>query len=172
MSNADQVAIIEANMGKLVYKEKVSGNLQEVVKSVALKYLQNKWEPTFSDFMVMKDEYESRLTIPIPKEKTEAIKRNNIQLRREDASTFVANLPIYYIIYESLKIDEDTYHDRGIVGVALILNDEDMENLANILVESTKRPSVEELRIEEGIEEEPLEEDEDRPKGKKAGGKP
>jgi len=166
MVNPGQIVVIEANMGKLVSKDVVDGNLQEIVKKIAIKYAQEKWEPTFSDFMVMKDEYESRLSIPIPKEITEIIKKNNLQLRREDSNTFIAVLPIYYIIYESLKIDEDSYHDRGIVGVALVLSDEDVENLANILVESTKKPSVEELKIEE-LEEEENEEEEEKPKKKK-----
>ncbi|MCC6009592.1 MAG: DUF2286 domain-containing protein [Desulfurococcales archaeon] len=163
MVNPGQIAVIEANMGKLVSREVVDGDLQEIVKKNAIKYAQEKWEPTFSDFMVMKDEYESRLTIPIPKEITEIVKKNNIQLRREDSNTFVAILPVYYIIYESLKIDEDNYHDRGIVGVALVLSDEDVENLTNILIESTKKPIMEELKIEE-LEEE---EEEEKPKKKK-----
>lgn len=161
MSVTGQIAIIEANMGKLISKELVSGSLEEVVKQIAIKYAQNKWEPTFSDFMVMKDEYESRLTIPIQKEITEIIKKNNIQLRREESNVFVASLPIYYIIYESLKIDEDNYHDRGIVGVALVLSEDDIENLINILLESTKKPSLEEIKLEEELEEE---EEEEKPR--------
>lgn len=162
MVYSGQIAIIEANMGKIVSKEIRKGNLSEIVKEITISYAKERWEPAFSDFMVMRDEYESRLSVPIPKEISDVIKINNIQLRREDANTFIAKLPIYYIIYESLKIYEDNYHDRGIVCVALLLKEEDMDILSNILIESTKKPSLEEIKISEELMEDELE-----PKSKK-----
>lgn len=156
MVNPGQIAVVEANAGRVLKVEVVDGDVFNVVKDVVVKYAREKWEPLFSDFMVVKDYYESRLRSPVTREVESVIKRYGIQVKREGPDTLVAALPVYYVVYESIRMDEDDYHDRGIACVALVLGEEDLRSLKELLSESTRRPESGGLGIEglEGLEEE------------------
>jgi Uncharacterized protein conserved in archaea len=59
-----KVLVIRAERGKVVKDEVVEGELKDVVKSKALEAL-NEWSPETSDFIVLKDERELELPLPL-----------------------------------------------------------------------------------------------------------
>ncbi|AFH42996.1 DUF2286 domain-containing protein [Fervidicoccus fontis] len=157
--NKQSFIIINAHSGKVKDKKIVEGEFEEVVKNAGKEFLLNEWLPSFSDFMILRDIFEVELKSSLPKEVISKYKEYN--LKRKDKDTLVATLPVYLIVYESLKISEDSYHDRGVSVVAPYIREEDAQLLSELLIETTKKPTLEEIEKEENIAEELEEEDED-----------
>ncbi len=147
--------IIEAHSGKIRYKNTVETPIEEALKEEATKLIKNDWIPFFSDFMIIRDTVDVELTLPLKKEEYSLYKEYN--LRKTGEKTATASIPVFFIVYESLKIGEDKYHDRGVAVVAPYTRKEDESLLEEILEETTRKPSPEE--IEETIPEELLEEE-------------
>jgi len=149
--------VIQAHSGKIKKKEVVEGQLEDIVKEVAKNLLINDWLPTFSDFMILRDSIEIELKVGTDREIIAKYKEHG--LKRTGKDTLTSNLPIYLIVYESLKVSEDKYHDRGVAVVAPYIREDDVKILEELLEETTRKPSLEELAKEE--EELPLNEEEE-----------
>ncbi len=154
LGGSQKIAIVEAYSGRILEKKIVEGDLEQTLKDVASELLNKKWMPTFSDFMVLRDTIEVELGLPLTKDEFNFYRK--FQLRKVDAKKASASLPIYLIVYESLKISEDDFHDRGIAAVGVIYRDSDIEGIIELLQESTRKPSLEE--IEKKIPDELIEE--------------
>ncbi len=155
----ERIAIIEAHSGKIVREEKLMGDLEETVKKVATQLLEEKWMPSFSDFMVLRDVNDIRLSLPLSKEEVDFYKK--YELKRIDSNTAQAMLPLFLIVYESLKISEEDYHNRGIAAVSVYYREDELEQIREMLTEVTKKPSLEELESKMKAASELLEEDEE-----------
>ncbi len=171
MASKDNIAVIEAYSGKIVSKKTLTGDLEEVVKEEAGRLLKEKWIPTFSDFMVLKETIDVELKLPLTTEQLNLYKK--YKLRKTGPDTAVASLPIYIIVYESLKLSEDEYHDRGVAAVTVFGREEDLEQIEDLLVQTTMKPSMEqgEKTSEKLLSEEPIPEEETGRKKKKTGKK-
>lgn len=151
--------VITAHSGKIKKKEVIQGSLEDVVKNVAKDLLMNEWLPTFSDFMILRDSIEIELKAGQDKDVISLYRE--FGLKRTGKDTLTATLPIYLIVYESLKVSEENYHDRGVAVVAPFIREEDTKVLEELLEETTRKPSPEELAQEEkklSLEEEEEEE--------------
>ncbi|MEM0021854.1 MAG: DUF2286 domain-containing protein [Fervidicoccaceae archaeon] len=146
-SQRQSCIVIQAHSGKIKKKEVLEGQLEDVVKSVAKDLLMNEWLPTFSDFMILRDSIEIELKVGSDKE---VIARyRDFGLKRTGKDTIIATLPVYLIVYESLKVSEENYHDRGVAAVAPYIREDDAKILEDLLEETTRKPSLEELAKEE-----------------------
>lgn len=149
--------VMKAHAGRIKDKRIIEGTFEEIVKEVAKELLMNDWLPSFSDFMVLRDSVEVKIKASSPKDVLSKYREYNLK-RTEEKDTLSAQLPVYLIVYESLKITEEDYHDRGVAIVAPYIREEDLELISELLVETTKKPSIEELEqkieIDEDIEEE------------------
>ncbi|HEU97328.1 MAG TPA: DUF2286 domain-containing protein [Fervidicoccus fontis] len=139
--------VITAHSGKIKKKEVVDGQLEDVVKNVARDLLTNEWLPTFSDFMILRDSLEIELKAGQDKEAIPLYKEYGLKRTGKDSLT--ATIPIYLIVYESLKVSEDNYHDRGVAVVAPFIREADVKVLEELLEETTRKPSLEEISEEE-----------------------
>ncbi len=155
----ERIAIIEAHSGKIIREEKLEGDLEETVKKVATQLLEEKWMPSFSDFMVLRDVNDIRLSLPLSKEEVDFYKK--YELKRIDSNTAQAMLPLFLIVYESLKISEEDYHNRGIAAVSVYFREDELEQIREMLTEVTKKPSLEELESKMKVASELLEEAEE-----------
>ena len=94
----------------VVKKEIVEGDVYEVVKGVASELLK-RWEPSVSDFIILRDFYTVQYPIPVSKELIEKIKR--FSPKRVENSVQVA-LPVFEIVYgaqwsgDSIQVEEAT----------------------------------------------------------------
>jgi len=160
-----KIAVVEAYSGKIVDMKIVEGDLEEVVKETATRLLAEKWLPTLSDFVILRDTLDVELKLPLSNEEFSFYKRFN--LKKIDANTASASLPLYLIVYESLKISEDEYHDRGIAAISVIYREGDIEELMRLLEESTRAPSLgeEEVGALEELDSEVVEEEKAKGKG-------
>ncbi len=166
--NKKKIVIINAHSGNIKNKKLVEGDFEEVLKQEAKQLLEKEWIPSFSDFMVLKDSIDIELQLPLTKEQVAFYREYN--LRKTGPKTAMASLPIYFIVYESLKISEDKYHDRGVTVVAPYGREEDIQLLEELLKETTKKPSLEELegpKLDQELLKEMDEEVEEYEKGKR-----
>ena len=150
-----KILIIDAYSGKIRRKNVVEGKLEEIVKKEGTDMLKKEWIPFFSDYMIIRDSIDIELKLPLKKEVYEFLKEYNLRKARSD--TAIASIPLFFIVYESLKISEEKYHDRGVLVVAPYIREQDEKMLEELLVETTRKPSLGEL--EETVELEELEEE-------------
>ncbi len=90
------VAVISGN--KIVKREIVEGDVLEVVKRVAVDLL-DQWDPTRSDFVILRDFHTHKYPAPISRELFEKIKRYSPK-RVGDVVEVV--FPVFEIIHEAL----------------------------------------------------------------------
>jgi len=149
--------VLTAHSGKIKKKEIVEGALEDVVKAVGRDLLTNEWLPTFSDFMILRDSIEVELKVGQDREAISLYKE--FGLKRTGKDVLTATLPIFLIVYESLKVSEDNYHDRGVAVVAPYIRDDDVKMLEELLEETTRKPTLKEIEEGEKLEIEEEEEE-------------
>ncbi len=155
MPTKESVAVIEAYSGRIVEKRLLYEPLETVVKNEAVRLIRSKWMPEFSDFMIFRDTFDVELRLPLRKEEFEIYKK--YRLRKVSSEKAVASIPLYLIVYESLKISEEEYHDRGVAAVTIACNNDVVRQIEELLIETTKKPS--EQLIEVKTEEEVVDEE-------------
>ncbi|MEM1620028.1 MAG: DUF2286 domain-containing protein [Fervidicoccaceae archaeon] len=164
-----KIAVVEAYSGKVVNKKIIEGeSIEEVVKSVASELLREKWLPKLSDFIVLRDKLDVELELPLSDDEYAFYKR--FDLKKINSNLASASLPLYLIVYESLKLSEDEFHDRGVAAVSVVHDEEDLEELIELLEETTKAPTLREEEVEalKELESELIEEEK---KSRSRGGK-
>ena len=146
MPSKESVAVIEAYSGRIVEKRLLYEPLETVVKNEAVRLIRSKWMPEFSDFMIFRDTFDVELRLPLRKEEFEMYKK--YRLRKVSSEKAVASIPLYLIVYESLKISEEEYHDRGVAAVTIACNNDVVRQIEELLIETTKKPSEQMISVE------------------------
>ncbi len=118
-----KVLVIRAERGKVVKDEVVEGDLKELVKRKATEAL-GEWDPENSDFIVLKDEREVELPLPLKPELVDLFRSIGSLSRTKDKA--VARFPIYTISFENHMVSEDKYVEYKIYMLAPYI-DEDIK---------------------------------------------
>ncbi|MGC9072237.1 MAG: DUF2286 domain-containing protein [Acidilobus sp.] len=116
-----KVLSIRAERGKVVKDEVVDGDLKDLVKKKALEAL-NEWDPETSDFIVLKDEREMELSLPLKPELVDLFRTIGSLSRTKDKA--IARFPIYTISFENRMISEDKYVEYKIYLIAPYIDDD------------------------------------------------
>jgi Uncharacterized protein conserved in archaea len=116
-----KVLVIRAERGKVVRDEVVEGELKDVVKGKALEAL-NEWSPETSDFIVLKDERELELPLPLKPELVDALRSIGSLSRTKDKA--IVRFPIYTISFENKMVSEDKYVEYKVYLLAPYINED------------------------------------------------
>ena len=141
----EKILIIRGEHGNII-EEKVdeTKDIFSKVKELASKAL-NLWEPEFSDFIIIKDQYEVSLKLPLTKDQVQRFMKYGIRRSTEGYAKF--NIPVYIISYDSIWVEND-YIDRKVYLVSIYVNDDVKEDLKRLVIETT-RGETSRLRIAE-----------------------
>lgn len=141
----EKILIIRGEHGNII-EEKVdeTKDIFSKVKELASKAL-NLWEPEFSDFIIIKDQYEVSLKLPLTKDQVQRFMKYGIRRSTEGYAKF--NIPVYIISYDSIWVEND-YIDRKVYLVSIYVNDDVKEDLKRLVIETT-RGEASRLRIAE-----------------------
>jgi len=123
----------------VVKREVVEGDVYEVVKSVAFELLK-KWEPSASDFIILRDFYTVLYPIPVSKELIEKIRR--FSPKRVENGVQVA-LPVFEIVYGA-QWSEDNIQVEDATVVFPYIDEETTERVLRGVVEGFSAASEEE----------------------------
>ncbi len=162
----EKILVIRAENGEIIESNIIDGSIEDIVKKYATIAL-NEWDPSYSDFIVMKDKYEVKLKLPLTREQFERFSK--FSLRREEGFA-VFDVPLYVISFDNVWVEGD-YLDRKIYLIATYVDDKVKRDLEVIARENTS-PRRETRRITLEISEEELAELEElegprRPKRKR-----
>ncbi|OYT57690.1 MAG: hypothetical protein B6U76_00325 [Desulfurococcales archaeon ex4484_217_2] len=141
----EKVLIIRGEHGNII-EEKIdeTKDIISKVKELASRAL-NLWEPEFSDFIIIKDQYEVSLKLPLTKDQVQRFMKYGIRRGPDGYAKF--NIPVYIISYDSIWVEND-YIDRKVYLVSIYVNDEVKEDLKKLVIETTRGETAR-LRITE-----------------------
>ena len=141
----EKVLVIRGEHGNII-EEKVdeTKDIISKVKELASRAL-NLWEPEFSDFIIIKDQYEVSLKLPLTKDQVQRFMKYGIRRSSDGYAKF--NIPVYIISYDSIWVEDD-YIDRKVYLVSIYVNDEVKEDLKKLVIETTRGETAR-LRITE-----------------------
>jgi len=141
----EKVLVIRGEHGNII-EEKVdeTKDIISKVKELASRAL-NLWEPEFSDFIIIKDQYEVSLKLPLTKDQVQRFMKYGIRRSSDGYAKF--NIPVYIISYDSIWVEDD-YIDRKVYLVSVYVNDEVKEDLKKLVIETTRGETAR-LRITE-----------------------
>ena len=141
----EKVLIIRGEHGNII-EEKIdeTKDIISKVKELASRAL-NLWEPEFSDFIIIKDQYEVSLKLPLTKDQVQRFMKYGIRRSPDGYAKF--NIPVYIISYDSIWVEND-YIDRKVYLVSIYVNDEVKEDLKKLVIETTRGETAR-LRITE-----------------------
>jgi len=136
---------IRAEKGKVVETTMFEDRPENVVKEAAREALE-EWDPSLSEFVVLKDEERVTLELPLPKELEEIIK--DFVVEKKNEKEIVIRYPYYTISFDNRKINED-YIEYKIIIIGPYINDDFtawLETLAADIVSEHNPPKgIEEL---------------------------
>ncbi len=116
-----KVLTIRAERGRVVQDEVVDMDLRELVKRKAAEAL-SEWDPETSDFIVLKDEREVELPLPLKPELVDLFRSIGSLSRTKDKA--IGRFPIYTISFENRMISEDKYVEYKIYMLAPYIDDD------------------------------------------------
>ena len=146
---SEKILVIRAENGEVTKEEIEDGNIEEVVKKYATIALK-EWDPSYSDFIVMKDKYEVRLKLPISPEQFKRFSK--FSLRREEGFA-VFDIPLYVISFDNVWVEGD-YLDRKMYLVSVYVDNKVKRDLEVIARENTSpRRETRRITLEIGEEE-------------------
>jgi hypothetical protein len=146
-----KVLTIRAERGKIIKSEVVDGDLKDLVKRKAQEAM-NEWDPETSDFIVLKDNRELELPLPLKPELVDLFRSiGNISRTKDKA---IGSFPVYTISFENRMLGEDKYVEYKIYLLAPYINDDVKTEL-----EAEAQDITTEKEGPEGIEEEGEEEE-------------
>ena len=142
-----KVLVVRAEEGRVTESEVVEGELEEVVRRVAAKALE-EWDPRVSDFIVIREVREVTLNLPIPGHLVDKLRP--FGLRRKGSNEAAFDLVVYTISFDNRLVSEEegSYIENKIYLIAPYIDDSlraELEAQAAEIV-TVKRPP-------EGIEE-------------------
>ena len=131
----EEALVILSEKGALKKKERVK--VESVIGFVKEKSTEaiEMWDPTRSDFSVIRDEYPVPLELPIRPEDYERYKKYGLQ--RIDSKTATVRVPVYVISFDNVIV-EDSYRDNRVILVAPWVDEKVEEELCKYAVELTK----------------------------------
>lgn len=131
----EKILVIRGEHGNIV-EERIdeAEDIFGKVKELASKALE-LWEPEFADFIIIKDQYEVSLKLPLTKDQVRRFMKYGIRRSPNGYAKF--NIPVYIISYDSIWVESD-YIDRKIYLVSIYVNDEVKEDLKKLVVETTR----------------------------------
>ncbi len=174
-----KILVIRSEEGNISEKSVIeSEDIYNVVKEYAEKAFQ-QWNPSTSDFTVLRTKYEYRVKLPIDPDLLDLIEELNLDKRME-LGELVIEVPLVTISYDNEWIGEN-YHEKRMYIVTPYLDSRFEEEIEKYAIDATKEAkslaaiegtepatltlSEEELRrLEEGLEE--IEETEKKQKRK------
>ncbi len=173
-----KILVIRSEEGKIVESKIIDSDIAEVARTVTQEALK-EWNPTSSDFTVLRAKYEIRYRLPIKPELVDIARDLGLDMMRE-GNELIIQVPIYTISFDNEWTD-DSYIDRKMYIVALYLDDEEKKQIEEYAMETTKGPkkidygstsqlslSTEEIKaLEEGLKELEQEEKPKRARGRK-----
>lgn len=142
-----KVLVVRAEEGRVAESEVVEGELEDVVKKVASKALE-EWDPRVSDFIVIKEVREVTLSLPVPGHLVDMLKPFGLRRKGSDEAAF--DLVVYTISFDNRLVSEEegSYIEKKIYLVTPYIDDDlraELEAQAAEIVTVKKPP--------EGIEE-------------------
>jgi hypothetical protein len=140
-----KVVYIRAERGRVVETNVVEDKIENVVKEAAREALE-EWDPSVSEFVVLKDVEEVTIKLPLPKELEEELKKFDLKKKSEEEATI--RYPYYTISFDNRKVGDD-YIEYKIIIVAPYINDDFtawLETLATEIASEKEGPQgIEEL---------------------------
>jgi len=131
---SSEIVVIVIENGEVRKIEKKSGELEDVVKDIARKELE-EWDVTSSDFVVLRDSYSLTLPLPLTKEQYEKLHKYGIKRRGNVAEV---DLPIFEISREISFEGEEGPSAGRVIVVAPYVNDDVTRDIANQVTEALK----------------------------------
>ena len=130
-----EILILDSEHGSIKDTRVVKAdNLWNVVKDEAKKLI-DLWEPSFSDFVIIKENYEISLSLPLTKEQFEKYSKFNIRRSREGYA--LVNIPVYIISYDNEWIEDD-YLDKKVRIITYYVDEEYVEEIKSWAEQITK----------------------------------
>jgi hypothetical protein len=139
-----KVVYIRAENGRVVETNVVEDEIENVVKGAAKEALE-EWDPKVSEFVVLKDEEEVTIKLPIPEDLANELKRFGFKKKNKEEA--IIRYPYYTISFDNRKVNED-YVEYKIILIAPYINDDFTAWLETLAAEI-----VSEKEVPEGIEE-------------------
>jgi len=128
---------VRSEEGAIKESRVLEGSMESIVKDVALEALK-EWDPSSSDFTVIKAKYELRYKLPLNPNLAKLITSLGLEYSREGREV-VVQLPVYTISFDNAWL-EDSYIDRKMYIVSLVLDDESKRQIEDYAVEATRGP--------------------------------
>ncbi len=149
--------------------------LEEVLKEYTKKAV-DEWDPTLSDFTVMKTMYEIRYKLPISPDLYDVFTALELPMKRSGNEIYV-EIPVYTVSFDN-RWSEGAYRDIKVYVITYYFDEDMKKQIIEYAAETTAREkrleqplelSEEQLRrLEEGLEEaERLEAEEEEEKPRK-----
>ncbi|QGA54691.1 DUF2286 domain-containing protein [Sulfolobus sp. E5-1-F] len=146
-----KILIVKSENGKVTLEKIAEGEISKVLRDVAKEALE-EWNELASDFIIMRDNQEVRLPLPLKPEVYEAIKTFLVGKDKKEA---LAKIPLYIISYEN-EWKESDFQDKKIYVVSFYINDEIKKG---ILDDAAQMTSEQKQELTEEEEKEDLEEE-------------
>jgi len=148
MEGEERIIILHSEDGDLTQVDEVKGNVYDVVKKVVAKALE-KWEPRFSDFVVVKDEYEVSLKLPLTPEQYKKYYKYGLQKTSDGHAVF--KIPVFMVSYENQWMGGD-YKDRRVYVVTIYVDEDVMREVKEWAAQATSEqqgetPSLDEIEV-------------------------
>ena len=133
-----RVVVLLSVEGNIESKEIVEGEVDKIVKDVATKAL-SMWDPSSSDFTVIRSYLELRYKLPINPELYDKLLELNLEVEKIGNTEIAVKLPVYTISFDNQWL-EDAYIDRRMYIVAPVLDDESLDQLIEYAKDATRGP--------------------------------
>jgi hypothetical protein len=158
-----RVIVVLSEEGRISERRIVeSKDAARIAKDIAARALE-LWDPTSSDFTIIRSELELRYKLPIDPDLYDIIEE--LKLPKEvESGELIIKVPVYTISFDNTWLT-DAYHDRRMYVVALVFDPEGEKQVEDYAREATKAPKqlqteatlrIDEealKRLEEGLEE-------------------
>ncbi len=144
-----KIIVIRSEEGKITSKEELDKDMASVVKEVAERAFQ-EWDPSRSDFTVLRTKYDLEYSIPIDPDLLDVIEELGLEKEMQPPNKLIVKLPMVTISFDNEWIGE-SYYEKKMYIIAPRLDDNAVKQIEEYAIEATKEPK----RLS-GIEEEQL----------------
>ncbi len=141
-----RVLVLLSEEGRIVERKVIeTSRVAEVAKEVAARAL-GRWDPSSSDFTVIRSELELRYKLPISPDLYDVLAELNLP-REVEGGELVVKVPVYTISFDNAWM-ADSYYDRRMYVVALVFDEEGLRQVEDYAREATRGPK----RVGSGLE--------------------